>query len=67
MDADTICKDTTIVIYETLYGFLEEDSIYYDTQISLKEQGIFMLGYYQQKNDITRRIKEYKANQEVSE
>ena len=40
MDADTICKDTTIVIYETLYGFLEEDSIYYDTQISLKEQGI---------------------------
>ena len=40
LDANTICKDTTIVIYETLYGFLEEDSIYYDTQISLQKQGI---------------------------
>lgn len=32
--------------------------------LSLKEQGIFMLGYYQQKNDTDEKIKQHKKNKE---
>ena len=40
MNTDSICKDITIVTEENLKVFLEEGSTYYDTQISLIEQGI---------------------------
>ena len=40
LDASNICKDITIVVEENLVEFLKKDSIYYDIQIFLIEQGI---------------------------
>ena len=40
LDADSICKNITIVVKENAMEFLDETSTYYDTQVSLTEQGI---------------------------
>ena len=36
----------------------------FPTMLSLKDQGVFMLGYYQQKADALQRYKQYKEEKE---
>lgn len=46
---------------EDLISKLEEE---FPNLLSLKEQGVFMLGYYQKKSDIAKKIKEHKEAKE---
>ena len=40
LDAETICKNESIIVQENLNALLNENSTYYDVQTSLTDQGI---------------------------